>query len=236
MDGGVIVALIAAASGIALGIWNTFWAHREKARERKVEANVALARYRTPLLDAAADLGARIHNIQCEEFGLYAGENERRELAMKSNLYRFARYFAVAEILRSQVGFLEFDRAKATKSVAARLSEIEGLMTTDQLDGERLMLWREEQRAIGELCIERSDDGQPLSIGFATFVDQFETRLEWWLRRFRSDLETANVAATSPRLEQVQFALQGLVDELDEEDRYRESSPGLAWLRRRPGD
>jgi hypothetical protein len=229
MDAGVAVALIAAATSLALGAFNAYWSWRQRNRERRIEAKAELSRYRKPLLEAAADLGARIDNIQHSNFDVYFESNERREIAVKSTLYRFARYFGTLEILRSQMSFLEFEDDRATREVAKLLLDIEGTMSSDDYRG--FMLWREEQRAIGELALEREGDTLRC-IGFATFVNQFDQHLGSWLEELETQLKETGTAAKSGRLKAVQSHLQKLVQKLDEEGRYEPLAQAPAWLRR----
>jgi len=231
MDAGVIAALIAALASLGLACLNTYWSLRQRDRERRIEAKAELARYRKPLLEAAADLGARIDNIQHNQFDAYFKSDDRSDIAIKSTLYRFARYFATLEILRSQLTFLEFERASETKKVAGLIANIEGALTSDSF-GERFMLWREEQRAIGESTLDRDESGLLRCIGFATFVGEFERREAQWFQRFQTDLKQDGAAASSKRLGRVQVHLQSLVRELDEEERYQHSDEPPIWLRR----
>lgn len=230
MDAAVIAALVAALASIALGIFNTYEARLQRQEERQIEAKAQLARYRKPLLEAAFDLGARIDNIQNSGFGVYMRSGDRRDIALDSTLYRFARYFGTLEILRSHLTFLEFQDAEETRSVADRIVQIGGALSSDGYGG--LMLWREEQRAIGEETLQREEDGSLHVVGFSTFVDEFERRTGPWLQRFQAELEEDGLAADSERLWVVQAELQQLVHQLDEEGRYEDLASAPAWLRR----
>lgn len=232
MDAGIIVALIASGSSLLIALWNTYGSSRQWKRERRTQAKAELARYRKPLLDAANELGARIHNIQCNSFGKYFRDPTRGDTALKSTLYRFARYFGTLEILRSEVSFLEFERANETKRVASLLAQIANALTSDRIDEAHFMIWREEQRAIGEVSIERDDDGRYRCIGFSTFVEVFDKKAARWFRPFQADLESDNAAATSERLAMVQALLQDLVRQLDEEERYLHKGEEPRWLKR----
>ncbi|MGN6257990.1 MAG: hypothetical protein ACTHN3_09630 [Solirubrobacterales bacterium] len=230
MDTGVIIALITAAGAFVLGVFNAMMASRSRREERQIEAKAELARYRKPLLEAAFDLGARIDNIQNKGFDGYMRFGDRRDIAIESTLYRFARYFGTLEILRSQLTFLEFQNAEETKSVADQIVQIGGVLSSDRYEG--LMLWREEQRAIGEEALRREEDGSLHCVGFATFVEEFEQRTGPWFRRFQTELEQDRLAASSKRLRAAQVRLQQLVHQLDEEGRYEDSSKNPAWLQR----
>jgi hypothetical protein len=229
VDAAVVAALVAAVASIALGLYNTREARRQRQEERQIEAKAELARYRRPLLEAAFDLGARIDNIQNSGFDGYILSGERRDIAVKSTLYRFARYFGTLEILRSHLTFLEFQSAEETKSVAERIVSVESALSSDYYEG--LMLWREEQRAIGEETLWREEGGARRCVGFATFVDEFEQRTGPWFQRFEAELQEPGLAAGSERLEAVQTYLQQLVRLLDEEGRYSNLARAPEWLR-----
>ncbi|MGN6276088.1 MAG: hypothetical protein ACTHNP_09200 [Solirubrobacterales bacterium] len=221
-------ALIAAGTSLVISSSSTYWSWRQRRQERQIEAKAELARYRKPLLEAAQDLGARIDNIQHNNFDFYFQSDDRGEIAIKSTLYRFTRYFATLEILRSQLSFLEFESAEETKTVAAQIVQIEGALTTDSHAG--FMLWREEQRAIGGAALARNEDGSLHCLGFADFVAEFDQRLSPWLARFQAELEEPGAAASSKRLEAVQHHLKDLVHQLDEEGRYDRPSQSPIWL------
>jgi hypothetical protein len=221
-------ALIAAGTSLVISSSSTYWSWRQRKQERQIEAKAELARYRKPLLEAAQDLGARIDNIQHNKFDLYFQSEDRSEIAIKSTLYRFARYFATLEILRSQLSFLEFENAEETKTVAALIVRIESALTSDSYGG--FMLWREEQRAIGEATLTRNEDGSLHYLGFAAFVADFDQHLAPWFARFQAELEEPGAAASSKRLEAVQHHLKDLVHQLDEEGRYDHPPQSPIWL------
>ncbi|HWC47649.1 MAG TPA: hypothetical protein VG448_02065 [Solirubrobacterales bacterium] len=224
MDTAVVAALIAALGGLALGVFNTREARRSRLEEQQHQAKAELARYRKPLLEAAYDLGARIDNLQNRGFDTYIRSGDRRDVAVLSTLYRFALYFGTLEILRSQLTFLDFEDAEETRSTALQIVEVAETLSSDSYD--ELMLWREEQRAIGEETLLRERDGTLSCVGFATFVNEFEQRTGPWFQRFQAELQKGGLASGSRRLRAVQAALFGLIRQLDEEKRYNE----LLWL------
>lgn len=129
-----------------------------------------------------------------------------------------------------QVTFLELEDAAETQAVAARIAAVESALTTDSY--RRFMLWREEQRAIGEAALVRDEDGTIRCVGFAAFVADRDRHLEPWLERFRAELEEQGAAAGSKRLASVQKHLQRLVRQLDEEGRYADTFQAPRWLNR----
>jgi hypothetical protein len=80
--------------------------------------------------------------------------------------------------------------------------------------GREFMLWRTEQRAIGEKMI-CSQNGSPSCIGFATFTEERRTAsLQRWLGPLENDLATV-AHAPGQRLRRVQHELVHLLRLLD---------------------
>lgn len=238
MDTVVIAALVTALASIIIAAFSAGWSRKqttelerlrhqlgmeEKKEERSRTARETLNQYREPLLEAAEQLGHRLDNIQNDNFLVYATEgNRKRDIAILSTLFRVARYFGTLEIIYSEVNFLRFERAAETKDVADSLARIGRTFATDSLDGTRFMIWREEQRGIGELSIHRDQDGVLRCLGFASFADRFPRRDLKFFTGFATDLESADAAA-SERLTQLRSYLAHLVRQLDYEERFSRS-------------
>jgi regulator of replication initiation timing len=197
-----------------------------KIEERLSEAKAELDRYREPLLVAADDLGERIDNIRSRGFHVYLRpESPRQETALRSTLFRFAQYFGWREILHRGLSVLRFERAEDTKEVARLMSHVVRTLATDKwdrtngYDSSLLMIWQEEQRAIGELMQEAREGGTPASVSFASFVDQFEPRYSRWFERFAAELLSTDLRK-SKRLEYLHGVLAMLVIELDQDGVY----------------
>lgn len=186
-------------------------ARQVRVEERALTAKAELDRVREPLLLAAVDLAHRIDNIRNNSFLAYlpSSEPSRRDVAVRGTLYRFARYWCVVESLydRADLGKLLTDTD--TQPVAATLRDIGRTFASDRYDSAKLMVWREEQRAIAELM--RGTDGHAGYIGFATFFDRYEQTFATWFEFISRDLPTA---ATSERLRLVQRQLGELVAQL----------------------
>jgi hypothetical protein len=208
---------------------------REEARE---QLRAEMAKYRLPLLEAASDLGHRFDNIQHGQFLAYLADNHpRRDTAVLSTLYRLARYFGTLELLYRRVSYLRFERDDDTRAVQAALAEIGRTFADDRYDRDgpfytsRFMIWREEQRAMGEV-VTRDDTGETdHCVGFATFSVNATTRDSDWFANFVRDLESGG-AGSSRRLANVQSSLAALVRLLDEEGRYTEPGAAPRWIRR----
>jgi hypothetical protein len=70
------------------------------------------------------------------------------------------------------------------------------------------MLWREEQRAIGELM--RQTDDEFRCIGFSSFADNYKDRFSRWFDTFASQLQNKS-ASNAYRLGELQRVLDGLL-------------------------
>ncbi len=224
-----VVSLVAAARSNSaqheLERWRADISREDKREEARLGAKAVLDQYREPLLAAAADLGDRIGNIRTRQFFevyLRGAEAHRCRVALLSTLYRFANYLAWTEVIRRSTQYLHFETQEDTREVAALLAEVSGALKTDSLDRgssgpARLMLWREEQRAIGGLMQASSDSAGVL--GFEGFVELYDDRFASWFVSFSRDLEADDVAF-SERLQRLQMALQDLVLFLDAERLY----------------
>ena len=207
--------------------------------ERKALAK-ELRRYRLPLFDAANDLGHRIKNIRNDSFLSYlASDSERRDVALRSTAFRVARYFAVLEIIYEQIGFLPFEREDEANDVVAVLGKIGSTFASDKYDRDdrpwyraRFMIWREEQRAIGEIARQSSSDAdRDALIGFASFTENWDGRIHPWFARFVEDLESG-FAVESTRLRLLQSHLSELVRLLDIEGRFKDPKIVPEWIKR----
>jgi hypothetical protein len=186
--------------------------------ERRFEAIAQLNRLREPLLVAASDLGERIDNIRHRGFLRYLQvEGHRCETATMSTQFRFARYFARLESLYSVVSIMRFERGEDTKAVARLLGDIGRTFASDRWP--TFMLWREEQRAIGELMLEPKAGNISSCAGYSTFVNDYEGRFRRWFATFAEDLESPG-AERSERLARLQELLASLVIQLDDGREY----------------
>lgn len=185
--------------------------NRQKALlERDLAAEDVLKRYREPLAAAAFDLQSRLYNILRLDFAGKFGNHERSEDALQTTLFRLAQYFGWTEILRRDIQFLSFPEAEDTQSVADLQSEIAKAFLSDSY-GHALMIWKDEQRAIGERMIVE-EHGKVLCMGYATFGDKCDELFAPWRERLRAEQSDE---ASAARLRDVQHLLCDLVEALD---------------------
>jgi hypothetical protein len=215
VDAATIVALVTAGVSAAVSIGTAAWTRvlqREGAnaaadleflkaelqqrgdetRRQQVEAT-ARARYRDPLLLATEELQGRLGNIQVNGFLGYLG-SDRRDVALQTTLYRFARYFGIVEIIDLDVVVLRLADSDATARTGRLMNQIRSTFASDahdrpagSHDPPRFMIWREEQRAMGEACLETAGERRQL-VGYATFVQRLQSDAGPWFERLRAEL------------------------------------------------
>jgi hypothetical protein len=184
---------------------------RKLLLERELHAEQILKRYREPLAAAAFELQSRLYNIlRLDFFAKFGGDHERCATAEETTLFRIAQYFGWSEILRRDIQFLSFPEATETKRVIELQMAIARRFGTSD-DHHGLMIWTDEQRAIGERMIVE-EHGSVLCMGYARFDEEYPTRLAPWCERLRAELDSE---AGRPRLRDLQHLLCELVETLD---------------------
>jgi hypothetical protein len=186
--------------------------HRGEALvDRDLRAEDVLARYREPLAAAAFDLQSRLYNILRLGFlGKFGGSHPRSDTALRTTLFRLAQYFGWTEILRRDIQFLSFPEAEHTRRVAKLQSDVAKAFLRHDY-GDAMMIWADEQRAIGELMIVEEHD-KIMSMGYAAFSDQCNGVFKPWLDRLGVELLLPEAQV---RLRDAQHLLCELVETLD---------------------
>ena len=179
--------------------------------DRDLRAEDVLERYREPLAAAAFDLQSRLYNLLRLDFlAKYGGAHPRSETALRTTLFRLAQYFGWTEILRRDIQFLSFPEAELTRRVAKLQSDVAKAFLRNDY-GHAMMIWADEQRALGELMIVEEHD-KLISMGYAAFSEHCNDVFEPWLERIRIELPEPEAQA---RLRDVQHLLCELVEMLD---------------------
>lgn len=178
MDPSIAVALVALLGSIFSVGLTLYGQSRATSKAQARDAEAILAKYREPLLFSAFDLQSRVFNIWQGGFlNAYYGRrpegDPRREYALENTLYVVAQYFAWSEIVRRKIQLLSFSDAQRTRQYRQRQEAIVELFNRDDL-GELLMIWRGEQRAIGEIMITNVD-GDVQCLGYAAFRRRLNT-------------------------------------------------------------
>lgn len=212
MSAAIVIALIALVGSILSTAATVFGAPMLQSRR---DANKTLATYREPLLAAAYELQARLHNILCKDFVekyLIGDKADKQDAALQSTLYVFAQFFGWREVIRRDVQLLRFSTDAETREVARILRDITETFLTEDY-GPQFMIWRVEQRGFGEQMIEISD-GRLGCLGYASFIEQ-RAKLDQWLAPIERDLRSIGDAGRH-RLIELQHLLLALVTKLDE--------------------
>jgi hypothetical protein len=207
-----VLAVIALAGSIFSTVVTTFGLPAHLARR---DAQKVLNTYREPLIAASYELQARLYNILCNTFVekyLVNDQAGKREAALESTLYVFAQFFGWRELIRRDVQYLRFSKSRQTRQVAQLLRDIGETFLSDGY-GPQFMIWRVEQRGLGERMIT-STEGRGECLGYASFIDRRDTMKEW-LDPVKHDLENIDGGGRQ-RLTKIQNLLQVLVTQLDE--------------------
>jgi hypothetical protein len=217
MNTAIVIALIALAGSAFSSIVTVFGAPTLQARR---DARRVLDNYREPLVAASYELQARLYNILKLGFvGKYISNEKaaKHNSAIESTLYVFAQFFGWREIIRREVQYLRFSRDRRTRDIGRLLQDVGETFLSDKY-GPQFMIWRVEQRGIGERMIESVDSGMKC-LGYASFIEHRST-MEEWLAPLEHDLEHLQDGGAK-RLTELQHLLVKLVRQLDDkQNRY----------------
>jgi hypothetical protein len=208
----IVLALVALAGSIASAAVTAFGVPVFQGRR---DARKVLDTYQEPLIAAAYELQARLYNILTLSFVDRYLKNDRQgkhDAAIHSTLYVFAQFFGWRELIRGEVQYLRFSRHQRTRRLSQLLWDIGEEFLADSY-GPQFMLWRVEQRGLGERMIT-SGHGRMTCLGYAAFLEQRDT-MDEWLKPLEHDLENLNDGGRR-RLTRIQHLLLELVRELDD--------------------
>jgi hypothetical protein len=212
MSTALILALIAIAGSLASTVVATFGL---PAVQAKRDSKKVLDTYREPLIAASFELQSRLYNILALDFiGKWVKDERtgKRDAAIHSTLYVFAQFFAWRELIRREVQYLRFSRDEQTRLFAQLLRDIGEEFLADRY-GQQFMIWRVEQRGLGERMIIPADGGKAC-LGYAAFLDQ-RGMMDEWLKPIERDLENIDDGGRK-RLTNVQHLLVDLIRQLDD--------------------
>jgi hypothetical protein len=236
MSTAVVVALISAGVAVCSAVISAFatarsvrlqhsLADRRAEAERREASQDIVRRYREPLLLAAFDLQARLCNIVEDGFAarhLSSPDPDEQHYAQASTLYRIGDYLGWAEILHRDLQFLDLGEDSRTHALVERLDSVSRTFAnTDWYPRSAFRLFRDEQRAVGEIMLEPvgGDVRQCQCIGYATFVTRLDTdeAFSRWFRRLGTEIsELAKPkAGYLDRPVALQRALIDVIDTLD---------------------
>ncbi|WP_274562415.1 hypothetical protein [Streptomyces spiramyceticus] len=193
-------------------------------RNRMLERQDAMSRFRDPLLWAAFDFQSRLYNIVGQGFlRVYFVHPHDQLYAVRSTLHVLAEYLGWVEILRRRIYFLDLGNKDANRRIVALLARIGSVLNDDAYPDQHFQLFRSDQRAIGELVIKEGEDADSC-IGYAEFCARLESDpgfATWFTRLSDSIAALASREGRHPRLIELQVALMDLIDFLDpEQERF----------------
>lgn len=198
----------------------------QKERDERIlkqEARTIVAKFRDPLLHAAYDLQSRIFNILKRsflDFYYTAGSVAEKEYAVENTVFLVGQFLGWTELIRQEVQFLDMESDEETRELR-RLQD--GMYTQLQTDrfGKRFRLFAGEQRAVGELMIDRTGE-QPRCIGFAAFLKNRNKQIDHWLDPMREDVKemATNADPFEERLVGLQHSLIDMLEFLDPKHIY----------------
>jgi hypothetical protein len=228
------IALITAALSL-LGTVFTAWAgardrrdleilkddlqSRRERQQAAAKAEQVYKRYRDPLMHAVYDLQSRCHNIVAQDFLGYLrrGTPAQRDYAVENTVFVIAQYLGWTELIRQEVQFLDpgDDRTRELRRLRDGLTHL--LASDAPRYGRRLQVFAGDQRAIGELMIERPAEQPARCIGYAVFRLRRPPALDDWLNPLREDLRTLadDAAPDTRRLVALQRTLIERLDVFD---------------------
>jgi hypothetical protein len=196
-------------------------ARAERRESAEEEAQRVVETFRRPLLAAAVEFKRRLGNILHGGFLGYLGADPHRtQMALLSTAYRMAAYLGWRELLARRLTYLHYEDSERTKVVLALLEDVSTQLARDdpKLESDqRLMLWKDEQRAVGGLMLTHDGNGV---IGFETFFTEFDAKFSPWLKHFVDGLERRGVNAHGGRFETIEKSLAALIADLDEDRVY----------------
>jgi hypothetical protein len=216
-DGAIWVAIIALIGSVLSTIISLWGQYRTASLTARREAEAVLAKYREPLVAAAFELQGRLFNIL--RFGflrkyLVNGDEAQKTYAVENTLYVVAQYFGWSEILRREIQFLSFSDSQKSRAAARCQRRIVELFQSDDPElGRPFLIWRGEQRAIGERMIATANE-RVECLGYASFLERRDPEFRRWFGRLEGEINEV-VETPNRRLIELQNALVDLIRELD---------------------
>ena len=180
-------------------------------------------RIRDPVLWSAFDLQSRIYNLVAQGFQevyLLRGSAEQRAYAQRNTAFLFGQYLAWAEIVRRSVQFLDLGSKQENRELVDNFFKIGTILNSDGFPDSLFCIFRGDQRAIGEIMIDNSADGELACIGYAEFCSRMDADPPFsaWLGSLSLHIEQLPVAEhPHPRLVAIQNNLVDLINLLDPE-------------------
>ena len=145
------------------------------------------------------------------------GKEHEREYVINNTVFVVAQYFAWVEIIRTEIQFIDFRSLENTKELSELQDHVYSLWQTDMYD-DSFRIWAGEQRAIGELMIEKHND-KLTCIGYAGFLKKLQGNNEQLFLKLQADVAALSGNGTTffPRLKAIHKVLIDTLYHLDPE-------------------
>src|ERR1035437_710885 len=194
----------------------------QSERDEQIAQRVAqkvVAKFRDPLMHAAYDLQSRIFNIL--RLGFLAryytnGSMREKEYAIENTVFLLAQFLGWTEAIRQEIQFLDLDADHQTRELRKLQDGIYTQLQTDRF-GEGFRLFAGEQRAVGELMLDRTT-AVCRCLGFAAFMSPARNpAIDRWLDPLRDDVRqmAVSLATFEDRLARIQHSMIDLLAFLD---------------------
>ena len=195
---------------------------QQAARRKQEERQDLMSRIRDPVLWSAFDLQSRIFNIVAQRF-LYVylahGSAEERTYAQRNTLFVLAQYLGWFEIVRLRVQFLDLGNNQQNLHLVNCFSKISGILSTDSFTNPIFRIFRGDQRAIGEIMIDKSAQEGLACIGYAEFCTRMDNDPSFarWFASLSTHIDqlASDGVPARPRLVALQQTMIELIDILD---------------------
>lgn len=161
---------------VSLGLFNYKERQKSKIEFQKKRKSV-LDKYREFICVSAYELQRRINNIMVGGLFYYAdSSNESYSNNVRYyTMFLVSQFFAWKEILRKEMHYLDFSEGKEEIRILENLESLETLFSSDRVGDEMFMIFRGEQRAIGECMIVYNEETSTYEcIGYSKFIELLE--------------------------------------------------------------
>ena len=255
----VVAAFVGAISSLLGVILKDFFFSRsfEQWKARQALERIYV-RYKDPIFLAASDLCNRLEEI-CErhpapylDSKLFEIKKERMQsntasdpyfqrYKLLSSIYRFCSFLGWLELFRQEIVFLESGKSAKNRALERKLGAIrsdlaDGQLNTanDWINWHDRLIFREEQRAIGEKMIIRTNDAVSV-MGYAEFCEKYDGALsdtDQWFQIAISFLADPSNKEKDFQLIRLKRLVVHLVELMKELDKSRVRDEQKEWLRK----
>ena len=160
----------------------------EEEKERKERVRKEVVRWANPILGSETVLSERLHNI-LERGGdlalteVYKEQTNRQwsitnEYFLESTLFLFGEYFSRIQMLKDELNFELFQSQAAKDELFKKIDGVERALAefppSYKCQGSDVQVFELQQRAIGELMMERRPDGSRTVMTYPDFTRKLD--------------------------------------------------------------